>query len=105
MKIERLKQKEITEFLNKIKPDSRCPFCECEALASEFVDFDTDEPPLHDTAKIEFKEKDGELGLFFKKKQQSRPTVRYTCTNCGYTLMFDYFTLVRRIREKKNDQQ
>ena len=74
-------------------------------LVSEFSSLLTLEPPLHDTMKIEIKENDeGKTEFFYKKEQRSAPTVRYLCNDCGYTLMFDYFTLVRRIKEKRNDQ-
>lgn len=64
----------------------------------EFDSIVQDKPMLHDTVKIEFKEKDGVLEPFFKKNQSTQPTVRYTCMDCGCTLSFNYWVLQRKIK-------
>lgn len=103
MKIKQLTAQEISDFLNKIKPNSTCPFCGSDQLKGELDDVIPDQPMLHDTVKLEFKTQDGDLRPFFKKKQSTQPTVRIICMNCGCTQAFNYWVLQRRIRGNTND--
>nr|DAZ55853.1 MAG TPA: restriction alleviation protein [Caudoviricetes sp.] len=98
MKIEQLTAQEVSAFLNKVKPNSTCPFCGSDQLRGELDDVMQDQPMLHDTVKLEFKSQDGHLNPFYKKKQSTQPTIRITCMNCGCVQTFNYWVLQRRIK-------